>query len=158
MAKRMIHNTLGRSIRTVTVDPYGKGEHGQGPTFTLHCFDTGDGGLAYELWQREQGKRTKLFEGADYHSGEEEPANDANVALLFAYLTIPRSEKAMATWTPEQKLFVKKHGEPVYKETYERFRAPLVAKPRAERKEKESAPVVNLPQHRFRISSGQQNA
>lgn len=153
MAKRMIHSTLGRSIRTVTVDPYGK----EGPTFTLHCFDTGDGGLAYELWQREQGKRTKLFEGADYHSGASEPASDANVALLFAYLTIPRSEKEMESWTPEQKVFVKKHGEPVYKETYERFRAPLVAKPR-EKRGRKSSPAVSLPQHRFRISSGQQNA
>ena len=154
MAKRMVHNTLGRSIRTVTVDPY---EKDKGPTFTLHCFDTGDGGLAYELWQREQGKRTKLFDGADYHSQASEPASDANVALLFAYLTIPRTDKEMESWNADQKLFVRVHGEPVYKETYERFRAPLVNKPR-ERKEKEIAPVVQIPQHRFRISSGQQNA
>ena len=149
MAKRMIHETLGRSIRTVTVDPY----DGEGPTFTLHCFDSQDGGLSYELWQREEGKRTQLFTGTDYHTGTKNPASDANIALLFAYLTIPRTDEEMSDFTPDQKKFVQAHGEAVYKSTYERFRAPLAAKP----KEKAApAPVVNLPQHRFRISGGKQ--
>lgn len=149
MGKRMVHEKFGRSLRTVTVDPY----ESKGPTFTLHCFDTGDGGLAYELWQREDGKRTQLFTGADYHTGTKKPDSDANIALLFAYLTVPRTDEEMADFTPDQKKFVRTHGEAVYKETYERFRAPLVAKPK---EEKPAATVVNIPQHRFRITGGQQ--
>jgi hypothetical protein len=146
----MIHDTFGRAIRTVTVDPYQDDENA--PTFTLHCFDTGDGGLGYELWMREQGRRTRLFEGADYNSTVK-PASDLSIALLFAALTAPRDDEEMSEFTPEQKAFVRKHGEPVYKETYERFRAPLVTRPR---ERKEPAPVVNIPQHRFRITGGEQ--
>lgn len=115
-------------LRICRFQPYRKG---MGPTFTLRMWDDGTRDergvttIRYRLSMSENGKRTVLFEAADYH-GSPCCADDSNenVAGLMSFLTLRPGDtdpEYFESYTPEQLAYANSHAETLSCECLNRF-------------------------------------
>lgn len=121
-------NTPVNKIRSVRFTPYRKG---YGPTFTLTLFDTGRSDamgkhiLGYRLTQTEKGKRTTLFDGADFACSPLHCIDsDETIASLMCFLTLRERDtdaEYFADYTPEQLAYSENHAESLGCEVSNRF-------------------------------------
>lgn len=114
-------------LRTVRLSPYRKG---QGPTFTLRTWDTGDSNkghhrLRYELRQHDAGKTAVIFSGSDFGCS---PMwcidSDESIAAILGFLTLRPGDtdaEYFADYTPEQIAFCDQHAESLSCEAMNRF-------------------------------------
>lgn len=118
MARLRNHETYGKSIKCVTVTPYGKGN---GPSFTVHLFDTGvktdnKTVCAYELWQRDlDTKRYRLLEGEGVEL--DSPTEDKSVVTLLDML----SSASVNSDDPKVTEYYDQHNSNVVKAAKDRF-------------------------------------
>jgi hypothetical protein len=130
-------------VKCATIDPYMKGE---GPTFTVHVFDTGvvdeDGKVcAYELWQRDvDAKRKLLLEGGDFRCVD--PTQDATVVALFDLIAGLPTVLTDPAANPDLAAFYSEHIGAVQEDAVLRFTPKKTNRPRKPRKTVEAAPVV----------------
>jgi len=103
-------------LRTVHFRPYRKG---MGPTFTLKTFDTGQTDhygkfrIAYQLIMRGAGKRSIVFEGADFCTPQAIDS-DETIEGLMKFLTLrpgDTDDEYFRGYTPEQMAYCESHAE-----------------------------------------------
>lgn len=104
---------------------------GVGPTFRLQMWDArstdnrGVTTIRYRLTMTEGGKRTVLFDAADYHgSPSHADDSDANVAGLMGFLTLrpgDTDQEYFDSYTPEQLAYAGSHAESLSFECMSRF-------------------------------------
>lgn len=115
-------------LRTVRLSPYMKGK---GPTFTLRMFDTGrrdergQSIIAYRLTQHDAGKRTVLFDGADFAgSPMDADDSDATVLSLMNFLTLKpgdTDDDYFKGYSDVQRAFCDAHADALSVEAFSRF-------------------------------------
>jgi hypothetical protein len=115
-------------LRVCRFQPY---RRGMGPTFTLRMWDAGTVDsrgvttIRYRLTMSENGKRTVLFDAADYHgSPRHSDDSDDNVAGLMIFLTLRPGDtdsEYFASYTPEQLAYAEAHAESLSCACLDRF-------------------------------------
>lgn len=133
MARLRNHETFGNSVKCVTLNPYAKGE---GPTFTVHLFETGveQNGkkvCAFELWQRDLDKKRHLVlegQGLDL----EDPKQDASILALTELIAFSDADPSE---DPKTLFFQQEHAALLHEASTQRFgrKAKPVAKPEPKR-------------------------
>lgn len=114
-------------LRTVILRPY---RRGYGPTFRLETWDTGrmEGShtmLRYRLTMHNAGKRSVIFEGADFGTSPCHAIDsDATLASLMGFLTLRPGDtdsEYFEAYTPDQLAYASAHAEALSCECLSRF-------------------------------------